>query len=503
MFPDAKSLPSRPTDLRKSLRPASSSSARSHAPGQSQPSPSQPPPEEYLRSRTTIRDPQKFLSKAGTSAPSAHGTSPISDRSQSRRAIDPRPKIPHHRVPTNNNAPAHARSPISIPPDSTAPTHSRKNQCVLRREYNKASHSCGRCSAPGKPSPAFPASTSPSLPRRTCKDRDAPPHPTDTSILANPAANSPCNPPVPALKQTNSTSPAPSPSNNRAPPRDTAGEQVPTREFEAFRWPFVCLPIQSETARLVKNEPRVLRKDFANDAAFNIRQPPIDAVVIEGQFFVIQPKQMQNRRVKIRNGNFVFRDEVPNVIRRPMPITLFHPRASQETRERRRMMVASRRIDALRRRAASEFRAPHQQRILQHPALLQVLDQSSDRLIQRRRLRVMILLQILMPIPIDAWTAECPAIDDLHKTHPTFQKPSRHQTISAEPFISIIAEPIHFLCGLCFIIKAARFRNAHLHARGKFIRTQPRRKRIIARMRVRKPPIHRRKQLRIGFTRAC
>ena len=86
--------------------------------------------------------------------------------------------------------------------------------------------------------------------------------------------------------------------------------------------------------------------------------------------------------------------------------TLLHSSSGEEAGERRRMMIASRRIDPLRRWAASEFRGPHEQRILQHPALFQIANQRRHRLVHRRRLRVVILLHVFVTIPIDARTAK-------------------------------------------------------------------------------------------------
>ena len=65
------------------------------------------------------------------------------------------------------------------------------------------------------------------------------------------------------------------------------------------RWPKECRPPRTwpQPARIAP--ARRSGYQFVNDVPVNVRQPPLDAVVIEGQPLVVDAEQMQNRGMEI------------------------------------------------------------------------------------------------------------------------------------------------------------------------------------------------------------
>src|SRR5438034_7667125 len=101
----------------------------------------------------------------------------------------------------------------------------------------------------------------------------------------------------------------------------------------------------------------------------HVRKAAIDAVVIEGQFLMIDSEQVQNRGVKVINRHWVLTGEVADFVRPAITETFFHARARQKAREGVGMMIPAQSANALSGGTASEFCAPNDQGIFQHAAL--------------------------------------------------------------------------------------------------------------------------------------
>ena len=51
--------------------------------------------------------------------------------------------------------------------------------------------------------------------------------------------------------------------------------------------------------------------------AFNVSEPAFKPIVIEGQLFVIQPKQMQDRGMEVVHGHYIFCCPISKLISGP------------------------------------------------------------------------------------------------------------------------------------------------------------------------------------------
>ena len=91
---------------------------------------------------------------------------------------------------------------------------------------------------------------------------------------------------------------------------------------------------------------------------------------------MIEPKQMQDRRVQVMHVQTIFDCSQPQIIRRANRLSSLHATTSHPHREACWIGVAA--IAFLRHRRAPKLTAPDHQRLFQQSALLEILEQSRD-----------------------------------------------------------------------------------------------------------------------------
>ena len=107
----------------------------------------------------------------------------------------------------------------------------------------------------------------------------------------------------------------------------------------------------------------------------HIGQSPIDAVLAEGETFMIDPKQMQDRRVDIiaLSGIGPIEGFVTPLIALSSRNTTSNSPAGEPVGEDIGIVIAT--LLALRRGHPAKLRRPKNNRVFQHPSLFQVLEQ--------------------------------------------------------------------------------------------------------------------------------
>src|SRR5438067_171906 len=68
----------------------------------------------------------------------------------------------------------------------------------------------------------------------------------------------------------------------------------------------------------VETLPTSLRKNRLDNFPVDVGQPPLDAVVVERQLLVVQPEQVQDRRVQVVDRRHVIDRLVAELVRRPV-----------------------------------------------------------------------------------------------------------------------------------------------------------------------------------------
>src|SRR5689334_513253 len=105
----------------------------------------------------------------------------------------------------------------------------------------------------------------------------------------------------------------------------------------------------------------------------DVGQPEWASLELVGEFCVVESEQVQHRRVQVMHVYFVLRDIEAKLIGLAENDTALESAACHPHRECIRMMIASV-GPALHHRGTAKLAAPDDDRVLQQPSLLQILD---------------------------------------------------------------------------------------------------------------------------------
>ena len=117
-----------------------------------------------------------------------------------------------------------------------------------------------------------------------------------------------------------------------------------------------CTTRESSPIRNLTAAETDLGEDPTDDAPFDIRQATLNPIVVVGQPFVIQPQEVQDRRVKVMDSDDVFDRAVTELVGCPVAERRLYPGTGEPAREPVRVVVAAGRT-GLKRRHATELRA--------------------------------------------------------------------------------------------------------------------------------------------------
>ena len=153
--------------------------------------------------------------------------------------------------------------------------------------------------------------------------------------------------------------------------------------------------------------------------------------------------------------------------------TAFDSAAGQPAREPLRVMVAAGccRSTALRTGRAAEFGAEDDQRRSQQAALLEILQETSDRFVDFGCLDVVLVLNVAVSVPR---TRTAGAVIQLHEPHAFFDHPPGDQALRAKFARMFLVQPVHLLRLGGFLIELHEFRYSGLHAGCEFVRSDSR-----------------------------
>src|SRR5688572_2147959 len=119
------------------------------------------------------------------------------------------------------------------------------------------------------------------------------------------------------------------------------------------------------------------------------------------------------------------------------------------------MMIAA--ISPLSTRRAAELRSPNDQRILEKSTLLEVFEQSGDRLIDLTAQHRMARFE--RPVSVPSAGAAVRAVKNLHEAHAVLDETASGQTLLPERFSRRLVQAIHPPGRLVFLVNAKDLRN--------------------------------------------
>src|SRR3954453_23175903 len=119
-----------------------------------------------------------------------------------------------------------------------------------------------------------------------------------------------------------------------------------------------------------------LRDDVLDDVAEVVRKPEIPAVVAVRELLVVEAQQGEDRRVEVVDVDAVLDRAVAELVGRPVREPALDAPAGHPRAEPAAVVVATGlgRAVGVAGDGAAELAAPDHQRVLEHPALLEVLE---------------------------------------------------------------------------------------------------------------------------------
>ena len=185
---------------------------------------------------------------------------------------------------------------------------------------------------------------------------------------------------------------------------------------------------------------------------------------------MIEAKQVQQRGVQVMDVDLILLRPETELVGRSVDVAALCAAAGQPHGEAVRIVVATvlagiRTEGAqLHNRRAPELAAPDHEGVVQHTALLEVGEQSGDRLIALPRQLAVVRLDLGMGIP----RLPCP-VPDLDEPNALLEQSARDQHL---PPVQRVA--VQFAGGRGFLADIEDIRRLHLHAESEFEGLRPR-----------------------------
>src|SRR5690606_24261792 len=143
------------------------------------------------------------------------------------------------------------------------------------------------------------------------------------------------------------------------------------------------------------------RQDRADDFAVHVCQPDVAPAEPVGETRVVEPEQVQDRRVQVVDRHAVRDHLVAVVVGHAVGHAAGDAAAAQPRGERERVVVAA--VAPLGERRAPELAGPHHQRLVEQTAAGEVGDQAGDRLVDGVRVARVVAGEVAVLVPaVDA-----------------------------------------------------------------------------------------------------
>src|ERR1041385_5143355 len=141
----------------------------------------------------------------------------------------------------------------------------------------------------------------------------------------------------------------------------------------------------------------LLRQDVVHDAPVDVRQAEVAARVAVGQPLVVEPQDVEERRMQVVHVHRVLHRTEPEVVGLSVGQSALHASARQPDGEGLRVVAAA--VAVLRHRRAAELPAPEDERVGEEAPPGEVLEQAGARPIDLRRLLDVAGPHLLVVVP--------------------------------------------------------------------------------------------------------
>src|SRR5260221_20361 len=154
--------------------------------------------------------------------------------------------------------------------------------------------------------------------------------------------------------------------------------------------------------------------NLLRDYAGHIGQPEIPTAVAKSQSFVVEPEQVEHRRVKVVNVHAVLNRVIADLIGCAVNESAFHSTAGHPDRVPVRIVIPP--ISALRYRRATKLTRPDDERVLEQSACLEVLKEPADWFVDFTSILSVEIIELAVLVPLVTVRA-------LNEAHTAFREP--------------------------------------------------------------------------------
>ena len=200
------------------------------------------------------------------------------------------------------------------------------------------------------------------------------------------------------------------------------------------------------------------------DFTVHISQAEVASAIPEGQFFVVDSHQVQQRRVEIVDVHFLLGGVPAEVVGGSVNESRADTSPSEAEGVAVRMMLAP--VGALAGGASAEFTAPNDQRIVKQSARLEVRQKRANRFVGCSSIFTVALFEFAVLVPVQSVAL---ATLDLDEADTPLGQASCQQAAIAETLAVTVVEAVHFFCELRFASDVKSLRSSGLHAECEFI----------------------------------
>src|SRR5690554_3990654 len=138
---------------------------------------------------------------------------------------------------------------------------------------------------------------------------------------------------------------------------------------------------------------------------------------------MVETEQMQDRGVKVIERADILYRFLAEFVGHPIANAGLHARPGHPAGESVGVVIASA-CTLLEERHAAELSAPHNQSVVEQSARFHIPNQRCGRLIEYRRMFVILLLQFAVSVPVQLSAAGVGTVEQLHKTNAVLEQAS-------------------------------------------------------------------------------
>lgn len=187
----------------------------------------------------------------------------------------------------------------------------------------------------------------------------------------------------------------------------------------------------------------------------------VESLILEGELVMVDPELMEDRGVEITDVDGIVGDVVGEVIGFAVGLAAFNTASGHPHAEGTWVVVSAVVLPgqlALAVDGATEFSAPDDEGVIEHAALLEVLDEGPSWLVD--------VIALLFEVGGEIFVLVPATVKDLHELDAALHHAAGEYAGAGEGSWSACLRAIHVINGIRFLAEIAELRDGGLHAEG-------------------------------------